>query len=228
MLRGFHKSLPLLLLFSLSSFAQTPRETNLGVSLSVEAEKGLGRFFSLTGEEELRLRDNSIGFDRSVTSLGIDYAFFNRKVKIGVYYALLYLYNNDHIFESRHRYYFNLSYKETLGPLILSWRGRLQGTSRNENRGEYRINPKYRMKNKLEAAYLIWGSPWKPYLSCDFSTDLNDPVRGSELTRLRLQGGTSWRLNRTTYLDFFLRCDEYLVGDDPRVLSLGATYKVKF
>jgi hypothetical protein len=236
MLRGFHDHPPaeggwvvvVLLLFALSSFAQMPRETGLGASLSVEAEKELSRFFSLTGEEEVRLRDNSIGFDRSVTSLGIDYAFFDRKAKIGTYYAFLYLYNNDHLFEPRHRYYLNLSYRETFEPFILSWRGRLQGTSRDETRGRYKINPKYIMKNKLEAAYMIWGSPWKPYLSCDFSTSLNDPVRGCELMRLRFQGGTSWRLNRTTYMDFFLRWDEYLVGDDPRVLSLGATYKVKF
>ncbi|MDR2621870.1 MAG: DUF2490 domain-containing protein [Dysgonamonadaceae bacterium] len=229
MLRGF--DLPPVLLFlllSLPSFAQTPRETTFGASLSVEAEKELSRFFSLTGEEEVRLRDNSTGFDRSVTSLGIDYAFFDRKAKIGIYYAFLYLYNNDHLFEPRHRYYLNFSYKETVEPFILSWRGRLQGTYRDENRGEYKINPKYVMKNKLEAAYMIWGSPWKPYLSCDISTSLNDPVRGNELTRLRFQGGASWRLNRTTYLDFFLRCDEYLVGDDPRVLSVGASYKMKF
>ncbi|MDR1676675.1 MAG: hypothetical protein LBR86_09440, partial [Tannerella sp.] len=94
--------------------------------------------------------------------------------------------------------------------------------------GEYKINPKYVMKNRLEIACIIWGSPWKPYLSCDFSTSLNDPVRGNELTRLRFQGGASWRLNRTTYLDFFLRCDEHLTGDEPRVLSSGVACKMKF
>ncbi|MDR1668301.1 MAG: DUF2490 domain-containing protein [Bacteroidales bacterium] len=227
MLRAFHKCLFLLLsLLSLSSFAQTP--TGFGTFLSVEAEKELSRFFSLTGEEEIRLLDNSIGFDRSVTSLGIDYAFFDRKAKIGVYYAFLYLYNNDHFFESRHRYYFNLSYREVVGPFTLSWRGRLQGTVRNENRGEYKMNPKYVMKNKLEAAFMIWGSPWKPYLACDFSTSLNDPVRGCELRRLRFQGGANYRLNRTMYMDFFLRCDEYPTGDDPRMLSLGIACKMKF
>jgi hypothetical protein len=229
MLHGFHKhAFIFFLLISFSSLAQTPRETNLGASMSVEVEKELGRFFTLAGEEEVRLMDNTIGFERSVTSLGIDYSFFDRKVKVGAYYAFLYLYNKDYLFESRHRYYLNLSYKETFEPFILSWRGRLQGTYRDENRGEYKINPKYVMKNKIEAAYTIWGSPWKPYLSCDFSTILNEPVRGYELTRLRFQGGASWRLNRTTYLDFFLRFDEYLSDDDPRVLSLGVSYKMKF
>jgi hypothetical protein len=216
------------LFFSLSSFAQTSRETGSGLSLSWEAEKDLSRFFTLAGEEEIRLRDNSIGFDRTVTSLGIDYSFFDRKMKVGGYYAFLYLYNNDHLFESRHRYYLNFSYKETFEPFILSWRGRLQETYRDENRDEYKINPKYVMKNKIEVAYMIWGSPWKPYISCDFSTSLNDPVMGYELTRMRFQGGASWRLDRTTYLDFFLRFDDYLSGNDPHVLLVGASYKMKF
>lgn len=210
------------------SFAQTPREVSAGAALTLEVEKELNRFLSLAGEEEVRLIDNSIGFDRSVTSLGLSYALFDRKVKVGAYYAFLRLYSNDYRFESRHRYYVNLSYKEILEPFILSWRGRLQSTYRDESLDRYKINPKYVMKNKAEVAYTIWGSPWKPYLSCDFSTTLNDPVRGRELTRLRFQGGASWRLNRTTYLDLFLRFDAYLADNDPNVVWLGATYKVQF
>ncbi|MDR2814344.1 MAG: DUF2490 domain-containing protein [Prevotellaceae bacterium] len=213
---------------SLSTFAQTPEQTGFGASLAVEVEKELNRFFSIAGEEEIRLVDNSVGFDRSVTSLGVDYSLFDKKVKVGVYYAFLHLYNNDYLFESRHRYYLNFSYRETFEPFTFSWRGRLQGTCRNENRGEYKVNPKYVMKNKVEVACLIWGSPWKPYLSCDFSTSLNEPVRGYELTRMRLQGGASWRLNRTAYLDFFLRFDKYLADSDPQALWLGAAYKIKF
>jgi hypothetical protein len=218
-----------LLLFPLFALAQPPRESGLGVSLTVEAEKDLSRFVSLTGEQELRLLNNSVGFDRSVSSVGLDYGFLDRRAKVGVYYAFLYLYNNDRLFEPRHRYYLNLSYKvEAVEPFVFSWRGRLQGTCRDESRGEYKINPKYGMKNRLEAAYVIWGSPWKPYLSCDVSTSLNDPVRGCELTRLRFQGGTSWRWDRTTYVDLFLRFDEYVAERDPRVLSLGLACKMKF
>jgi hypothetical protein len=193
----------------------------------MELTKDLNRFFSLGMEEEVRLIDNNIGFDRNITSLGLDYSLFDKRVKVGAYYAFIYLYNNDYLFEPRHRYYFNLSYKQPLGAFTLSWRGRLQGTCRDENRGEYKINPKYIMKNKFEAEYTIFGSPWKPYLSCDLSTSLNDPVLGYELGRTRYQGGVSWRLDRTTYLDFFLRYDRYLSGKDPHVMSIGVSYKMK-
>lgn len=194
----------------------------------MEVEKELNRFLSVTGEEEMRLISNRIGFDRNVASLGVDYSLFDRKVKVGAYYAFLRLYNNDYLFESRHRYYVNISYRETFEPFTLSWRGRLQSTCRNENRDEYKVNPKYVLKNRAEVAYAIWGSPWRPYFSCEFSTTLHDPVRGRELTRIRLQGGASWRLNRTTYLDFFLRFDEHLIYSDPQVVWLGVAYKVRF
>ncbi|GAB6012513.1 DUF2490 domain-containing protein [Viscerimonas tarda] len=219
----------LLLLLSSISFAQSPREIKAGASLSVAAEKDLSRFLSVSMDEEIRLINNNIGFDRSVTSVGLDYSLFDKKVKIGGYYAFIYLYNNDYRYEPRHRYYLNLSYKETgFKPFILSWRGRLQGTYRDENTGEYRINPKYVMKNKLEAAYTIWGSPWRPYLSCDVSTSLNDPVKGYELLRIRYEGGVNWRLNRTDYMEFFLRFNEYLSDTDLHRLSVGISYKRKF
>jgi hypothetical protein len=177
-------------------------------------------------EEEVRLIDNTIGFDRSVTSLGIDYALFDRKLKFGAYYAFIYLYNNDFLFEPRHRAYFNLSYKETVNRFTFSWRGRLQGTYRDENRGEYKINPKYGMKNRFQIEYSVWGRPWKPFISCDLSTDLNNPA-GNDLTRIRYQAGTAWRLNRTDYMDFFLRYDQYRDTREPDVISVGVTYKYK-
>ena len=143
------------------------------------------------------------------------------------YYNLIYRYNEDRLFEIRHRGYLNLSLRETFGAYTLSWRGRVQGTLRDERVGEYKTNPKYMMKNRLQIEYSIFGSPWQPYLSGELSSELNNPM-GNELTRIRFQGGTSWRLNRTDYLDFFLRWDEYLEFKEPRVLSVGIGFKRRF
>ncbi|MDR3187929.1 MAG: DUF2490 domain-containing protein [Prevotellaceae bacterium] len=217
----------LLVGMSISAFAQPPRAVDAGAAFAVEVEKELSRLFSVTGKEEVRLINNSVGFDRSVTSLGFGCSFFDKRVKVGACYAFLHLYNGDNLFEPRHRCYLNLSLRETFGPFTLSWRGRLQSTLRNESRGEYSVNPKRVLKNKVEVAYAIWGSPWKPYLSCDVSATLNDPVAGYEWTRLRFQGGASWRLNRTAWLDFFLRFDELVAYSEPQAVWLGATCKIK-
>lgn len=215
-----------LLFISLPVLAQSEKENHYGASLSVELEKDLNRFFSLALEEEVRLKNNPVGFDRSVTTFGFDYALFDRKLKFGVYYAFIYLYNDDSFFEPRHRSYFNISYKETREAFTFSWRGRLQGTYRDENRGRYKINPKYGMKNKIQIEYSIWGSPWKPFISCDISNDLNNPA-GNELTRFRYQGGVVWRLNRTDYFEFFARYDQYTAGNEANILAIGVSYKMK-
>jgi hypothetical protein len=220
------KQLIFLLLISLPVLAQSEKRSDYGASFAMDLEKDLNRFFSLNLEEEIRLVSRSIGFDRSVTAFGLDYAIFDRRLKFSIYYAFMYLYNNDQLYEPRHRSYFNISYKETLESFTLSWRGRLQGTYRNENRGRYKINPKYGMKNKFQIDYSIWGSPWKPFISCDISCDLNDPM-GNGLTRFRYQSGVSWRLNRTDYLEFFARYDQYTLMNEVDVLAIGIAYKVK-
>ena len=210
--------------FSLAVYAQ--RDLNMGVFLSGELDKRLNDNWNLSVSEELRLMNAPVGFERSVTSAGVDYAFLHRKIKMGAYYSFLYLYNNNHYFEPRHRYYFNLSYRESIGRYTLSWRGRVQGTYRDENRGMYKINPKYVLRNKFQIDYSFWGRPWKPFLSCDLSNELNNPM-GNELTRIRYEAGTSWRLNRTDFMEFFVRFDQSLNAKDPFVLALGIGYKLK-
>ncbi len=203
------------------------RETDVGTSLSVEISKSLNRFFDLSLEEELRLVSNNSGFDRLSSTIGVDYSMLDRKLKAGIYYSYLYLYNSDFYYENRHRYYASLSYKESVGSFTLSWRGRFQTTCRDEDRGEYKINPKYVLRNKLDVEYTIFGSPWKPFVSAEIFNTLNDPYQ-NEIYKIRFQTGTSWRINRSDYMEFFLRADEYFVGKDPRVFSVGAAFKKKF
>jgi hypothetical protein len=217
----------LLLLFTRPLSAQQENRTETGMSLSFAAGRDLHRNLNINFEEEVRLITGSNGFDRTVCTLGLDYSLFDRRIKIGACYAFIYLYNDDHIYESRHRFFLNLTFRQNQEPFTFSWRIRLQETLRDNSRGRYRINPRCVMKNKLEIEYAIWGKPWKPFLSCDFSTNLNDPETRYDLIRLRFQGGVNWRLDRTASIDFFVRRDEYLKNRDPHVVSLGVAYRLR-
>lgn len=202
-------------------------ETYMGGSLSASIEKKLNNYFDINLDDEVRFAGNPIGFERNATTVGLDYSLLSRKLKMGGYYTFLYLYNDKHFFEMRHRYYFNLSYKETFERWTFSWRGRWQITHHDENRGQYKINPKQVLKNKFEIDYSIWGRPWKPFISCDLYNDLNNP-EGNYLTHIRYQAGTAWRLNRTDYIDFFARYDQYMDRRKPGVISLGVGWKMKW
>ena len=215
-----------LLLISLSVLGQE-RETDVGGIFSVNLNKDITSRWGLSFEEEARVLSNNTGFERLSSSVGLEYTII-KKLKAGVYYNYLYMYNSNYHYENRHRYYANLSYKYGVNrKLTLAWRTRFQGTYRDESRGMYKVNPKYVLRNRLEAEYNILGTRWKPYFSVEATNSLNDPL-GNEIYKLRFQGGTSWRWDRTTYLEFFLRADEYLIWPDPRVLSIGIGYKKNF
>ena len=203
------------------------RETDIGSMLSLELGKKLGRKFEVSLTEDIRLLANNNGFDRWASTVGADYSIISKKLKAGLSYSYLYLSNSDYYYESRHRYFFSLIYKESFGKYTVSWRGRVQGTLRDENTGQYKINPKYIWRNKLEIDYSIPGSPWKPYFFTETSNTLNDPL-GNEIYKIRFQGGATWRLDRTTYLEFYLRWNEYLIMPDPRVVIIGIGYKKSF
>ncbi len=214
-----------LILFPFVAYAQE-RETFFGSSLSLEIEKELTQKLDISFEEELRLLADLNFYDRLMSDIGLNYSLIDKQLKIGAHYCYIHMFNTDFLYENRHRYYLFLSYKHDINKFTLSWRGRLQGTYRDESRGAYKINPKYALRNKFEVAYSIFGSPWKPYLSCELTNSIHDPL-GDELYKMRMQGGASWRLDRTTYLEFFLRTDEYFIGNDPRVISVGVGYKMK-
>jgi len=215
-----------LCLLAVPVIAQRQKETDAGAIFNAEINKSLPKRFDLTLGEEIRFITNTIGFERSVTTVGIDYTLWKKKLKMGVYYDFIYHYNKNQLFEARHRYYYNLSYKQSIESFTLTWRGRIQGTYRDENRGSYKINPKYVLKNKLQLEYSIFGKPWKPSVSCELSNELNNPT-GNRLMRIRYEGGATWRMNRTEYLEFFIRYDRQLDFRDPHVFYVGTGYKMK-
>lgn len=207
--------------------SQANRETDFGFYTEFDFEQKLYRNLSLNISDELRLKTNIIAFDRNVATVGLDYSFFDKKLKFGLNYANIHLYNNDHYFENRNRFFANISYKYSINRVTISWRLRLQTTIRNEYRGDYKINPRYVMKNKFEIEYDIFGKAFKPFVSCDFSNNLNDYRSGYGIIRLRFQAGSSWRIDRNNYLLFFLNYDEYFKNYEPRIIAFCITYKLK-
>ena len=221
----FRIKLTIVLLFFSAALLAQERKTDFGSAFSVELKKRFGGKFDISLEEELRLStNNNGGFDRWTNTVGVDYLIIRRKLKAGMYYCYYRMYNSNNYYENRNRYYLILQYRETFGRYTVTWRGRLQGTNRNEERGEYRINPKNVLRNKFEIEYSIPGSPYNPYFFTETTNTINDPF-GNEIYKLRFQGGVVKRLERTADLELFFRWNEYLVMPDPRVMVIGIGYR---
>ena len=217
-------TLSLICFSGINMYAQ--KGTDYGAAFSFELTKDLSRFLTLNVEEEIRLiNNNQYNFDRSATSIGLDYTLIPQKVKVGAYYAFLYVYNSDYRFEPRHRFYFNLSYKEKINSFTFAWRGRIQQTVRDENRGSYNTNPKYALRNRLTVEYEFWKSQWTPYGSVEFTNPLNDSRY--ELSQIRFQGGVEYRMSRQSYLGLFLRYNINYEKGDNNFFGAGISYRMK-
>jgi len=237
-------SLTILLLFPALAFAQYEQGTRGGLSLGFDGEKRLSHKIYLGFSQEFRLaavaspytETNSIfsplpdlDYDRSITSVGLDYSIIAKRLKAGVYYTFLYVMNNDYLYEPRHRMHLSLTYKHPFAhQWSVSWQAKGQVTLRDEERGDYRVNPRFVLKNRFKIDYQIWGKPFKPFLTVGTVNYLNDDRARYDFQRLRTTLGIEWRINRTNFIDFFGRWDEYLTDTDPRVISLGVNYKMDF
>lgn len=201
---------------SLSLVAQT---SDFGTIGSVAISKDLGRFWSAKAEQELRFNQNSTLYNRSMTTIGVDYAILKKVLKAGFDYDFMHL-NRLEYFEFRHRVSTSLSAKLDMHSWGLEWRTKGQATLRDETRGDYNYNPKYVWRNQIEFNYSIFGSPFKPYVSAEIFCPLQSK-HGFYIDGLRAVLGLKFRVSQRNSLDFKLRFDQDLQQANPQSMLYG-------
>lgn len=185
------------------------------INLSGNLLSGLDWGFS----QELRFNRQLSALDRSATSADLEYTIIRKVLKAELGYDFLY-YNQSTYFEPRHRVSFALSLQHKIDPFALKFRSKIQSTWRDESRGDYKFNPKYVWRNKLEAVYTIFGSPVKPYLSEEIMCPLNT-TRGFLLDMCRTESGLRYRISESTTWEFFLRYDQEVQVKAPKSVLYG-------
>ena len=218
MFRGLAQRLLFLLFIGIPA-ALSAQLTDAGgigaINLSGNLLYGLDWGFS----QELRFNNPFSALDRSAPSVDLEYTLIRKVLKADVGYDFLY-YNQTTWFEPRHRVAFALSLQQKVDPFALKLRSKIQSTWRDESRGDYKFNPKYVWRNKLEAVYTIFGSPVKPYLSEEIMCPLNT-TRGFLLDMFRTEGGVRYRISESTTWQFFLRYDQEVQVKSPKAVLYG-------
>lgn len=204
------------LVLSLSAVAQT---SDFGTIGSVAISKDFGRFWSAKAEQELRFNQNSTLYNRSMTTIGVDYTILRKVLKAGLDYDFMHL-NRLEYFEFRHRVSTSLTAKLDLHSWGLEWRTKAQATLRDETRGDYNYNPKYVWRNQIELNYTIFGSPFKPYLSAEIFCPLQSK-HGFYMDGFRGILGLKYRVSQRNSLDFRLRFDQDLQQANPQSMLYG-------
>lgn len=199
---------------------------DFGGITSFSVSKKIGRNAGAKIEQELRFNNHISTYDRSKTSVGVDYSLFRKKLNVELDYDFINQRNNEY-FELKHRVSFGLSTDYAFNKLEFDFRTRGQSTWRDNQRGDYKYNPKYVWRNKLGIAYDLFGSPLKPFAS----GELFCPLNGSEgfyLDGYRLTTGLKYRVTKRTVLQFELRYDQELQqSNSQNILYAGVGWNYK-
>ena len=159
-------------------------QDNLENSFSIELSKKIFPKFTITLEEDFRLRDNFQEIDRFSTTLEISYRVCNH-LKAGGAYNLINYNHPSKDWETRHRYYFYLTGSYKLRRFTFSLRERFQSTYRvHVKETAKRANPKLYLRSRLKVEYDIRRSAFEPFASIEWYNTLNNP-QGNSMDRLK-------------------------------------------
>ena len=216
------------LIFHSSLFVLHSQTYDFGAAGAYQVSHSLNHLWDVSLLQGLRFNQCLTNYHRFETTAGADYNFWRKKAKVGVYYSFLNKENNDYYYDNRHRLAVQLSYRESFPKWRISWRGRFQSTLRDEDYGDYKINPKNYLRNKFQLTYLPLFSRFKPSLSGEFYYQLNNPDHNI-VDKIRTTIGTDYILTRQSTLEVYLRYDKEIQVKDPvSICMFGVLYKYEF
>lgn len=231
LLSAFH--LLLLLALALPSFAQSERNRDFGAIVGMDCSVGLWRNVELEVEEELRFENyGGAHLERWLNEVSIEaplsfIPWMGNRLHAGLLLGYVRHHTDQGYFDNRLRYGVDLSYYETLRRFKFSYRTRVLCTYRDERMGDYKVNPKWYWRNKLQAAYQLPGSRFK----YTFSTELFMRMRAEDsfIDHLRATLSVTYRVTRRQSISGLVRMDNELQVKEPfDRFYLGLAYHLKY
>ena len=211
-----------------ATFAAHSQTYDFAGTVGCKVSYSAHRLWDISLTQDLRFNENLTNYARFKTAVGVDYSILPKKLKVGVIYSFLNKENSDFYYDNRHRFTAQLSYRESFPHWRFSWRGRFQSTLRDEDYGDYKVNPKNYLRNKFQVNYILRGSRFKPLASCEFYYQLNNPDH-NVIDQIRTTVGCDYILTRNSSLEVFLRYDkEIQVRNPANVYMFGVFYKYDF
>ncbi|MBN2519607.1 MAG: DUF2490 domain-containing protein [Bacteroidales bacterium] len=214
----------ILLLTSGNFFAQV-NDFQLWSGISIEKE--VFNNMSISLEEEVRFVENATYLAKYYTDIGVKYDI-TRMVNFSVNYRYINEKDYDSPFSSENRFYSDLSFKQSINRLKISFRTRYQFRCISEkefNMGESAA--KYN-RNKLSAEYNISNFPISPYISseCFYKIDFS---KGSKFDKIRNEIGFEYRLNKYNQIELSYTIQNDLNQANPvNVYFMGIHYGISF
>lgn len=225
--------LTLLMAWAFPSLAQSGRNTDCGAIVGMDYEMELWNDVELKVEEELRFENlygahlerwlNEVSLETPLTFI----PWMGNRLHAGLAVGYVRHHTDKGYFDNRLRYGVDLSYRETVRRFKLSCRTRLLCTYRDEQTGDYHVNPKWYWRNKFQAVYQIPRSRFKYAFAAEFFMRMRPD--GSFIDHVRTTLSLNYRLTRRQSISGLLRMDNELQVKEPfDRYYIGLTYHLKY
>ena len=167
---------------------------------NVDLSKDISKDVKAGLELSQRFKENSLRYDRSLATLGLEYEVIkNLSLEGGFRYIAVK--DNSQVFVSRYRLHGNVSYDYKLDRITLKIRERVQYGFNDLNSVDDFYSNSLTNRTRFSIDYDIFGSPFSIRSSYELFVDLNDP-EGFTISDHRLQAGLRLKLNSKSDLDF--------------------------
>jgi hypothetical protein len=224
-----------LFVFLLIPLILTAQTADFGIWSSIGIDKSL-RKWDLGAQTELRTNDNSGQINRLSFSLAASYNLI-KPLKIGTGYEYIYFHDvkfSD--YQPRQRYIVYAQGEQKLGNFKFTLREKIQRTIKDESDriietgkyDNYKINPEYIWRNRLNVAYNIPQFPVTPSLSFETFYQLNNPD-GNAFNQFRTMLSFKYKLTKQNEFKIYGLIDKEInVVDAAKIYVVGFEYTFSF
>lgn len=200
--------------------------SDAGLWTDVCIEKKVTYALAIKLTQEFRFNENISELGTVLSDIGINYRI-SKKISIGGNYRLTEKRRLDNSYSTRHRYYFDIAYKQKTKIASLSFRTRFQSQYADFNSKTDGRTPTYYSRNKLSVKYNS-GRKYEPYLASELYYQLNNPD-GNKIDNVRYEFGVDYELNKLNNIElFYLIQQEYNVKNPGRDYIMGLGYTISF
>lgn len=206
-----------------------------GTWTALSVDKKLNKW-DVSAETELRTVYLTRLVERISLGVGADYGIM-KGLKIGAGYQLMSKLDTKYLnYQLRNRFNVSTTGKLKLNDLTLSLRERVQITTKDESKrirengsiDDYKVNPEWSWRNRLQMSYNIPNFKITPTLSVETFYQLNNPD-GNEFDNIRYTLAFDYKIKKKHIVEIYGLINSALDSDDAYgKYILGAAYKYSF
>ncbi len=204
---------------------------DFGMWNTISVEKKINKKFSVSIDEEFRLKENLSKINLFYTNLGINYKI-SKKVKAALIYRNTQKATDDQGFDIKHRIMLDIVYKEKLSKkFVFQFRQRFQFENNNIYSSRDGRYIESFLRSKFELGY-NYSKKLKAYLSEELRFQLHDPRNAESdygLHRFRTALGFDYNLNADHTVGIYYLMQNEIAVYKPNELSIiGLQYGFQF